>query len=82
MDVFKVLAAILHLGNVEIKRVSDDKSSANKNDQHLQIFCELLDLDIEKVAQWLCNRKIVTVSDTVIKPMTKHQADYGKDALA
>ncbi|XP_072258475.1 unconventional myosin-Vc isoform X2 [Pyxicephalus adspersus] len=82
MDVFKVLAAILHLGNIQIKRVSDDKSSVSKNDQHLQIFCELLDLDPEKVALWLCNRKIVTTSDTVIKPMTKLQADYGKDALA
>ncbi|KAM5172132.1 unconventional myosin-Vc [Mantella aurantiaca] len=82
MDVFKVLAAILHLGNIQIKRVSDDKSSASKNDQHLQIFCELLALDIDKVALWLCNRKIATVSDTVIKPMTKLQAEYGKDALA
>ncbi|XP_018431466.1 PREDICTED: unconventional myosin-Vc [Nanorana parkeri] len=82
MDVFKVLAAILHLGNIQIKRVNDDKSSVNKSDKHLQIFCELLDLDPEKVALWLCNRKIATTSDTVIKPMTKHQAEYGKDALA
>ncbi|KAG8575706.1 hypothetical protein GDO81_009650 [Engystomops pustulosus] len=82
MDVFKVLAAILHLGNVEIKRVSDDKSSVAKNDKHLQIFCELLNLDTQKVAQWLCNRKIVTTSDTVIKPMTKFQSENGRDALA
>ncbi|XP_072004308.1 unconventional myosin-Vc isoform X2 [Engystomops pustulosus] len=82
MDVFKVLAAILHLGNVEIKRVSDDKSSVAKNDRHLQIFCELLNLDTQKVAQWLCNRKIVTTSDTVIKPMTKFQSENGRDALA
>lgn len=27
LDVFKVLAAILHLGNVEIKNVGDDKST-------------------------------------------------------
>ncbi|KAM3926425.1 unconventional myosin-Vc [Leptodactylus fuscus] len=82
MDIFKVLSAILHLGNVEIKRVSDDRSSVAKNDKHLQIFCELLNLDTEKVAQWLCNRKIVTTSDTVIKPMTKLQSENGRDALA
>ncbi|XP_053318896.1 unconventional myosin-Vc [Spea bombifrons] len=82
MDVFKILAAILHLGNVEVKRVSDDKSSVNKNDKHLKLFCELLDLESEKVALWLCNRKIVTTSDTVIKPMTKLQADNARDALA
>ncbi|KAG8440472.1 hypothetical protein GDO86_006288, partial [Hymenochirus boettgeri] len=82
MDVFKVLAAILHLGNVEIRRVSDDKSSVNVNDKHLKIFCDLLNLETPKVAQWLCNRKIVTTSDTVIKPMTKIQADNARDALA
>ncbi|KAG9489357.1 hypothetical protein GDO78_005381 [Eleutherodactylus coqui] len=82
MDVFKVLAAILHLGNVEFKRISDDKSSVVRNDRHLQIFCELLHLDAQKVAQWLCNRKIVTTSDTVIKPMTKLQSENGRDALA
>lgn len=29
MDVFKVLAAVLHLGNVEIKGIGDDRSSVN-----------------------------------------------------
>ncbi|XP_077119880.1 unconventional myosin-Vc [Ranitomeya variabilis] len=82
MDVFKVLSAILHLGNVEIKRVSDDKSSVARTDRHLQTFCELLNLETDKVAQWLCNRKIITTSDTVIKPMTKLQSENGRDALA
>ncbi|KAM8972266.1 unconventional myosin-Vc [Pelodytes ibericus] len=82
MDVFKVLSAILHLGNVQIKRVNDDKSSVNRSDKHLKIFCELLNLETEKVALWLCNRKIITTSDTVIKPMTKLQAENGRDALA
>ncbi|XP_053573457.1 unconventional myosin-Vc [Bombina bombina] len=82
MDVFKVLAAILHLGNVQINRVSDDKSSVNKRDKHLHIFCELLSLDTEKMAMWLCNRRIMTTSDTVIKPMTKLQANNARDALA
>ncbi|XP_075431816.1 unconventional myosin-Vc isoform X2 [Ascaphus truei] len=82
MDIFKVLAAILHLGNVPIKRVSDDKSSVNRSDKHLQIFCELLDLETDKVALWLCNRKIMTTSETVIKHMTKLQAENARDALA
>ncbi|XP_029431771.1 unconventional myosin-Vc isoform X3 [Rhinatrema bivittatum] len=82
MDVFKVLAAILHLGNVHIKSVSDEKSSVSGSDKHLKMFCELLDLDAGKVAKWLCNRKIVTTSDTVVKPMTKLQAVNARDALA
>uniref|UniRef100_A0A8C3VFU2 Myosin VC n=1 Tax=Catharus ustulatus TaxID=91951 RepID=A0A8C3VFU2_CATUS len=79
MDVFKMLAAILHLGNVEIAAVGDERSSINK---HLNIFCELLGLNCDKVARWLCHRKIVTTSETVTKPMTRAQAANARDALA
>uniref|UniRef100_A0A8C2U8C8 Myosin VC n=1 Tax=Coturnix japonica TaxID=93934 RepID=A0A8C2U8C8_COTJA len=72
MDVFKTLAAILHLGNLEI----------TLEDNHLNIFCELLELNSDKMAQWLCHRKIITTSETVIKPMTKPQALNARDALA
>lgn len=46
------------------------------------MFCELLGLDSSRVAQWLCNRKIVTTSETVVKPMTRPQAVNARDALA
>lgn len=51
-------------------------------DSHLNIFCELLDLNFDKMTQWLCHRKIITTSETVIKPMTKAQAVNARDALA
>uniref|UniRef100_A0A669P828 Myosin VC n=1 Tax=Phasianus colchicus TaxID=9054 RepID=A0A669P828_PHACC len=73
MDVFKTLAAILHLGNLEITALEDS---------HLNMFCELLELNSDKMAQWLCHRKIITTSETVIKPMTKPQALNARDALA
>nr|XP_014351998.1 PREDICTED: unconventional myosin-Vc isoform X2 [Latimeria chalumnae] len=82
MDVFKVLAAILHLGNVQVKAASEDKSYVSLDDHHLNIFCELLDIDNSKVAHWLCNRKLMTSSETVIKPMMKNQAVNARDALA
>uniref|UniRef100_A0A8B9E6J8 Myosin VC n=1 Tax=Anser cygnoides TaxID=8845 RepID=A0A8B9E6J8_ANSCY len=82
MDIFKTLAAILHLGNVEITAVGDERSSISLEDSHLNIFCELLDLNFDKMTQWLCHRKIITTSETVIKPMTKPQAVNARDALA
>uniref|UniRef100_A0A8D2MK46 Myosin VC n=1 Tax=Zonotrichia albicollis TaxID=44394 RepID=A0A8D2MK46_ZONAL len=82
MDVFKMLAAILHLGNVEIAAVGDERSSISMEDKHLSIFCELLDLNCDKMARWLCHRKIVTTSETVVKPMTRAQAVNARDALA
>ncbi|XP_051896382.1 unconventional myosin-Vc isoform X1 [Pristis pectinata] len=82
MDIFKVLAGILHLGNVEIRALSDEKSSVKHDDHHLTVFCELLELKTEDMAYGLCHRKIATASDTVIKPMTKVQAVNARDALA
>uniref|UniRef100_A0A8C0WQ63 Unconventional myosin-Vc n=1 Tax=Castor canadensis TaxID=51338 RepID=A0A8C0WQ63_CASCN len=82
MDIFKILAAILHLGNVQIAAVGNERSSVGEGDGHLMVFCELLGLECSKVAQWLCNRKIVTSSETVVKPMTRPQAINARDALA
>lgn len=82
MDVFKILAAILHLGNVQVTTVGNERSAVSEDDSHLKVFCELLGLETIKVAQWLCNRKIVTSSETVVKPMTRPQAINARDALA
>ncbi|XP_072594658.1 unconventional myosin-Vc isoform X1 [Vulpes vulpes] len=82
MDVFKILAAILHLGNVQVTAVGNERSSVSEDDRHLEVFCELLGLERSKIAQWLCNRKIITTSETVVKPMTRPQAINARDALA
>ncbi|XP_069766327.1 unconventional myosin-Vc [Narcine bancroftii] len=82
MDVFRVLAGILHLGNVEIRALNEEKSSVQNDDHHLTVFCELLELMPREMAYGLCHRKIATASDTVIKPMTRLQAINARDALA
>uniref|UniRef100_A0A7N8XGD1 Myosin VC n=1 Tax=Mastacembelus armatus TaxID=205130 RepID=A0A7N8XGD1_9TELE len=79
-DVFKVLAAILHLGNVEIRNSGDDKSSPS--DPHLAVFCELLGVRAEGLVRWLCHRRIVLVAETVVKPVPKERAVNARDALA
>ncbi|KAM9854201.1 unconventional myosin-Vc [Aulostomus maculatus] len=81
-DVFTVLAAILHLGNVEIKNSGDDKSSASPKDPHLAIFCELLGVSAEGLVRWLCHRRIVLVMETVVKPVPRKRAVNARDALA
>ncbi|XP_069767192.1 unconventional myosin-Va isoform X2 [Narcine bancroftii] len=84
MGIFHVLGAILHLGNVTIK--SNDRDADNcfipPNTEHLIIFCDLLGVDYEQMAHWLCHRKIITGSETYIKPMPRFQALNARDALA
>ncbi|XP_068168579.1 unconventional myosin-Vc [Antennarius striatus] len=81
-DVFKVLAAILHLGNVEIRDSGGDKSSVPGSDPHLEIFCDLLGVEAEGLACWLCHRRIILVAETVVKPVPKERAVNARDALA
>ncbi|XP_061891963.1 unconventional myosin-Vc isoform X2 [Entelurus aequoreus] len=81
-DVFKVLAAILHMGNVEIKSFGDDRSSISPSDTHLLTVCDLLGVRADKLVQWLCNRRLVLVAEKVVKPLHKDRAVNSRDALA
>uniref|UniRef100_A0AAZ3S638 Myosin VC n=1 Tax=Oncorhynchus tshawytscha TaxID=74940 RepID=A0AAZ3S638_ONCTS len=75
-DVFKVLAGILHLGNVEIRNVGSD------SDPHIAAFCDLLRVSPDGVTRWLCHRRFVMVAETVVKPVTSKRAVNARDALA
>lgn len=39
-------------------------------DFHLAMTAELLGIDRNQLRKWLCNRKIVTVGEVLIKPLT------------
>uniref|UniRef100_A0AAR2KH01 Myosin VC n=1 Tax=Pygocentrus nattereri TaxID=42514 RepID=A0AAR2KH01_PYGNA len=81
-DVFKMLAAILHLGNVVIKAVGSDQSSISSSGSHLAVFCDLLGVRQENMSRWLCHRRIVLASETVVKPQPRERAINARDALA
>ncbi|XP_027019679.2 unconventional myosin-Vc [Tachysurus fulvidraco] len=81
-DVFKMVAGILHLGNVVIQAVGSDQSSINSTDSHLVVFCDLLQVRVEDMCRWLCSRRIVLASETVIKPQPMERAINARDALA
>ncbi|XP_017341612.1 unconventional myosin-Vc [Ictalurus punctatus] len=81
-DVFKMMAGILHLGNVVIKAVGSDQSSISSTDSHLAVFCDLLEVREEDMCRWLCRRRIVLASETVIKPQPRERAINARDALA
>ncbi|XP_072291958.1 unconventional myosin-Vc [Eucyclogobius newberryi] len=82
LEVFKVLAAILHLGNVEIRGSEEDKSSIPPSDPHLSAFCELLEVNAVDLVRWLCHRRIILAAETVVKPLPKKRVINARDALA
>ncbi|XP_045889562.1 unconventional myosin-Va isoform X1 [Micropterus dolomieu] len=82
MGLFQVLAAILHLGNVEIKDRDSDSSVIPANNRHLTAFCELVGVSYQDMSQWLCHRKLKTATETYIKTLPRLQATNARDALS
>ncbi|XP_072849042.2 unconventional myosin-Vb isoform X2 [Pogona vitticeps] len=83
MTIFKILAAILHLGNVDLQSERDGEScSISKQDEHLHNFCRLLGVEHSQMEHWLCHRKLVTTSETYIKNMSVQQVVNARNALA
>ncbi|XP_029954865.1 unconventional myosin-Va isoform X3 [Salarias fasciatus] len=82
MGLFQVLAAILHLGNVEIKERDSDSSIIPPNNHHLTAFCELVGVTYQDMSQWLCHRKLKTATETYVKTLSRLQATNARDALS
>ncbi|TRY62309.1 hypothetical protein DNTS_025855 [Danionella cerebrum] len=94
MEIFRILAAILHLGNVNIQasgrggdRSYIDAQSSNSSfwqagDHSLAVFAKLLRVEGAQMAQWLCHRRLAVGGEMLVKPMTGQQATEARDALA
>lgn len=86
MMIFRILAAILHLGNVSILECDaegdEESCTIAPNDGHLVAVTELLGIDLDQIRTWLCNRKIISMKEIFTKPMTATQAVFARDALA
>ncbi|KAK4298029.1 hypothetical protein Pmani_029591 [Petrolisthes manimaculis] len=81
-QMFRVLAGILHLGNVVLEEGNGDSSTVDSQDESLHIVSELLGIDAEELKMWLCHRKIVSGREVFTKPMTLREATFSRDALA
>ncbi|XP_063937262.1 myosin-8 isoform X3 [Daucus carota subsp. sativus] len=83
--IFRVVAAVLHLGNIEFKKGGDSDSSTPKDDQsrlHLKTAAELFMCDEKSLEDSLCKRVIVTRGEAITKHLDPAAAAISRDALA
>ncbi|KAK2452762.1 hypothetical protein P8452_00475 [Trifolium repens] len=83
--IFRVLAAILHLGNVEFSPGKEHDSSAIKDEKsrfHMQMAADLFMCDVDLLLATLCTRSIQTREGNIIKALDCNAAVAGRDALA
>ncbi|XP_075632393.1 unconventional myosin-Vb [Balearica regulorum gibbericeps] len=84
LELFNILAAILHLGNIVVRGRDrrGDGCFVEPADEALGLFCALLGIEASQVMHWLCHRKLVTAGETYLKPLSRQQALNSRDALA
>ncbi|CAI0560607.1 unnamed protein product [Linum tenue] len=83
--IFRVVAAILHLGNIEFAKGKEMDSSLPKDEKshfHLTTASELLMCDVKALEDSLCKRVIVTRDETITKWLDPESAVLSRDALA
>ncbi|KAG9137677.1 hypothetical protein Leryth_011415 [Lithospermum erythrorhizon] len=83
--IFRVVAAVLHLGNIEFAKGKEIDSSVPKDEKswfHLRTVAELLMCDVKALEDSLCKRVIVTRDETITKWLDPEAATVSRDALA
>ncbi|XP_032729073.1 unconventional myosin-VI isoform X1 [Lontra canadensis] len=90
LDLFRVVAGVLHLGNIDFEEAGNTSGGCNlknKSTQALEYCAELLGLDQDDLRVSLTTRVMLTTAGgtkgTVIKvPLKVEQANNARDALA
>ncbi|XP_039805225.1 myosin-8-like isoform X2 [Panicum virgatum] len=83
--IFRVVAAILHLGNVEFTEGSEADSSVPKDEKsqfHLKTAAELFMCDEKGLEESLCKRVMATRGESIVKNLDARAAALSRDALA
>ncbi|KAJ0510529.1 putative myosin ATPase [Helianthus annuus] len=83
--IFRVVAAILHLGNIEFSRGSEPDSSQPKDDKsrfHLKTAAELFMCDETALQESFCQRVMVTRGESIKKSLDPNSAAISRDAMA
>lgn len=78
-SLWRVVAAILHLGNLQFTH--DGEKLQIKNKKSVEIIATLLQVSKEELHAALCERVIAARGDIMRKEHTEAEALYGRDAL-
>ncbi|KAG6769940.1 hypothetical protein POTOM_025607 [Populus tomentosa] len=83
--IFRVVAAILHLGNIEFAKGEEIDSSVIKDQKsrfHLNMTAELLKCDAKSLEDALIQRVMVTPEEVITRTLDPLAAVLSRDALA
>ncbi|KAJ6179137.1 Dilute [Penicillium mononematosum] len=79
--IFRVLAALLHLGNVKITATRTD-SSVSSTEPSLLRACEMLGIDATEFAKWIVKKQLITRGEKITSNLTQQQALVVRDSVS
>ncbi|CAO3620043.1 unnamed protein product [Mucor hiemalis] len=79
-EIFRLLAALLHLGNIEIGGRND--AIVSEEEPSLVKATELLGLDSVGFKKWIVRKQIVTRSEKIVTNLSPTQAQVVRDSVA
>ena len=80
-EIFRVLAALLHLGNVKITATRTD-SALSASESSLVRACSLLGVNPNEFAKWTVKKQLITRGEKIISNLTQQQALVVRDSVA
>ncbi|CAI6333349.1 unnamed protein product [Periconia digitata] len=80
-QIFKLLAALLHIGDVKITATRTDSALA-PDEPALVKACGLLGIDPNNFAKWTVKKQLITRGEKIVSNLTQQQATVVKDSVA
>ncbi|RBQ82262.1 hypothetical protein VDGD_08303 [Verticillium dahliae] len=80
-EIFKLLAGLLHLGNVKIGASRNDSVLA-PSEPSLDRACSILGVNGEQFARWIVKKQLVTRGEKITSNLTQAQAIVVRDSVA
>ncbi|PSN59854.1 myosin-2 [Corynespora cassiicola Philippines] len=79
--IFKLLAALLHMGDVKITATRTDSSLA-PDEPALVKACNLLGINAADFAKWTVKKQLITRGEKIVSNLTQQQAIVVRDSVA
>ncbi|KAJ1915867.1 Myosin type-2 heavy chain 1 [Mycoemilia scoparia] len=81
-NIFGLLAALLHMGNIEIKGNDRTGAIVDEDDVAFNKAAELLQVDVSEFRKWMTKKQTKTGKDMIISNLNTDQATVVRDSVA
>lgn len=80
-SIFKLLAALLHLGNVKITASRNDSVLA-PTEPSLELACNILGVSATEFSKWIIKKQLITRGEKITSNLSQAQAIVVRDSVA